>query len=618
MALEKISMFKSIFVILCIVLSFSFSQAYAQLDNRTPAVPAALSSDYAAIKSGLAAEARLINPPAITAAQVFGKNETHRSINDPLVPGGKALEVTVKETGLNSWSTGVNWSTTVPVNKGDVVLLAYWAKGVEAKNEAQTPIISPVRVQQSADPYLSAGEGAAYLSRDWKLYYVSGKSDADIAPGGAGIAFHMGLTKQTLQLGPAYLFNLGPNADITSLPRNRVSYAGEAADAPWRAEAEAKIEQHRKGDLTIRVVDGNGAPKAGVTVSAVMTKHAFNFGTFVGHKFVEEGNKKDAAYHKSFEQNFNMATLPLYWQDWGWNGENSLEGNYRASVKYAFEKDIPWRAHPIIWPGEDYMPNRILAQKGNPKKQRRMVLGHVKTVMKFIAPYKPIAIDVVNEVRVNQYFIENGNEGLVEEVFRAAHEIAPEIPLFVNDYAILNNGGLNEKSIEFYHDWIKDMRRKNVPLGGIGFQGHFSAGLTSPKRVMDILADFAQYGLPLHITEFDVETYDENAQARFTRDMLTAAFSEAAMEAFVVWGWWEGDHWKKPAAMLREDWSEKPNFKAWRKAVYSDWWTNESGVTNANGELKIRGFKGDYTVTAGQVSAAAKIEQTGTVQIIIQ
>ena len=580
-------------------------------------LPDALKSDFAAIKSKLPASAKLIAPTAANASSVYGDNANHRLVKNAGVAGGDAVEVTVSKTGPNSWSAGINRPTSSPINKGDVVFLAYWAKGIEAKNEAQTPVISPVNVQESGPPYKSALSGAAYLSRGWKLYYASGKSDDYIAPGGAGISYHLALTKQTIQIGPAYLFNLGPNADATSLPRNRVSYKGMEANAPWRAKALAKIEKHRKGDLTVKVVDSNDKPKPNVAVDVNMTNHAFNFGTFVGHKLVDNDGQKDAAYHKSFNDNFNMATLPIYWQDWGWNDKNSMEEGYRKSIKFAHETGIKWRAHPVIWPGEDYMPSRILAQKDKPKKQRDMVLSHVKDVMNFVAPHDPIAIDLVNEVRVNQYFKNNGNPDLVEEVFRLAHDIAPDVPLFVNDYAILNNGGLNESAIQFYHDWIKDMQRKNVPLGGIGFQGHFGAGLTPPQRIMDILEGFAKYGLPLQITEFDVETYDEQAQAAYTRDILMAAFSQPALNAFIVWGWWEGDHWKKPAAMLREDWSEKPNFKAWRKAVYNDWWTREQGVTNSNGELSIRGFKGDYQISAGGQMMTVSLNEAQTIEIII-
>ena len=39
-----------------------------------------------------------------------------------------------------------------------------------------------------------------------------------------------------------------------------MTYAGQAADAPWRAAADARIEQYRKGDLAVTVIDAAGHP----------------------------------------------------------------------------------------------------------------------------------------------------------------------------------------------------------------------------------------------------------------------------------------------------------------------------------------------------------------------
>ena len=556
-----------------------------------------LLADLNKVRSLIPHEAVLLNNPNVSVANSFGDDQRGRHVNDQNVIGGKAFEVDVGSAGLNSWSAGVNWPTHTGIEKGDTVLLAYWARAVDVHNEAQTGNISAARVQQSKEPYDSAADQAASLDKKWRLYYAQGRSETRIEPGNSGISFHLGLAKQTVRIGPAYVLNYGSEVNPKILPRTRLTYEGMEADAPWRQLALANIEKYRKANLNIKVVDAAGAPVANAKVNVKMTNHNFNFGTFVGHKFVEKNDKKDGTYHKSFHANFNLATAPLYWQDWGWNG--NLADNYRATVKYLHNNGIRWRGHPIVWPGETYMPSNTKDQKGDPAKQREMVLAHVRDVMSFVKNYDPIAVDMVNEVRVNQYFTEQGDADLIRDAFHLAHEIAPDIPLFVNDYGILNSGGLNHKSIEFYHDWIKKMRRDNVPLGGIGFQAHFGAGLTPPARVIEILNGFGKYGLPLHITEFDIDTLDVDAQAAYTRDMLIAAFSQPQMEAFVVWGWWEGDHWKSAAAMLNKDWSKKPNYKAWRDLVYGEWWTDETVFTDENGSVNIKSFKGNYEISSG-------------------
>src|SRR6266446_3502414 len=48
------------------------------------------------------------------------------------------------------------------------------------------------------------------------------------------------------------------------------NYKGREADAPWRKEAQARIDKFRKGDLSIVVNDATGKPVSGADVSIKM------------------------------------------------------------------------------------------------------------------------------------------------------------------------------------------------------------------------------------------------------------------------------------------------------------------------------------------------------------
>ena len=43
-----------------------------------------------------------------------------------------------------------------------------------------------------------------------------------------------------------------------------------------------------------------------------------------------------------------------------------------------------------------------------------------------------------------------------------------------------------------------------------------------------------------------------------------ACFSHEAYTGFVMWGFWEGAHWKPETALWRKDWTEKPAAKIWK------------------------------------------------------
>ena len=60
------------------------------------------------------------------------------------------------------------------------------------------------------------------------------------------------------------------------------------------------------------------------------------------------------------------------------------------------------------------------------------------------------------------------------------------------------------------------------------------------------------------ITEFDIVTSeDEQLAADYTRDTLIAVFSHSAYTSFLLWGFWEGSHWKPEAASWNKDWSSR-------------------------------------------------------------
>jgi hypothetical protein len=65
----------------------------------------------------------------------------------------------------------------------------------------------------------------------------------------------------------------------------------------------------------------------------------------------------------------------------------------------------------------------------------------------------------------------------------------------------------------------------------------------------------------------------------------------------VMWGFWDGAHWKNNAPLFRRDWSEKPAAKAYRELVLGRFRTDVKGKTDAAGKYATRGFLGDYELS---------------------
>ena len=80
-----------------------------------------------------------------------------------------------------------------------------------------------------------------------------------------------------LEMGGLALINYGTSVPFSSLPQelNNAAYPGSDANAPWRAQAATRIEQHRKADMTIKVLDDQGNPMANTPVKVEMLRHEF-------------------------------------------------------------------------------------------------------------------------------------------------------------------------------------------------------------------------------------------------------------------------------------------------------------------------------------------------------
>jgi hypothetical protein len=193
--------------------------------------------------------------------------------------------------------------------------------------------------------------------------------------------------------------------------------------------------------------------------------------------------------------------------------------------------------------------------------------------------------------------------------FQNARRLDPQAKLFVNDFDILAAGGIDTRRQDYLFTLANWLLENGAPLDGIGLQGHFDR-ITPPQLLSSIMERFSQLPLALAITEFDVNLLDERLQADYTRDVMTLAFSYPKFNDFLLWGFWEKSHWQPDAALYRADWSSKPNALIFTEMVFKEWWTNENGVTGADGKFTMRGFKGGYNVTVAYQRAVQTVAAT--------
>ena len=147
--------------------------------------------------------------------------------------------------------------------------------------------------------------------------------------------------------------------------------------------------------------------------------------------------------------------------------------------------------------------------------------------------------------------------------------------------------------------------------------GHFKEdSLRSIGELREIYDRFSRFGVPLQLTEFDINTRDEQLQADYLRDVMTITFSHLSLSGIVMWGFWEGRHWRPNAALWRKDWSIKPAGKMWKELVFKTWWTDQQRTTDGSGLCEVSAFLGKYKIvvkhTGRTVATRATVDKSGS------
>lgn len=300
-----------------------------------------------------------------------------------------------------------------------------------------------------------------------------------------------------------------------------------------------------------------------------------------------ETAENTARYREELLRLFNYVTLEnaLKWHRWTQDPQSGLN-----AVQWAADHDLSVRGHALVWSSS--IPSDVQARFDDPEFVRASLeekLVERSTELRG----KVAAWDVLNEPLHRQELEQVIGFGDRVKWFQLAQEADPHVPLFINEYGILEGGVRYEE----YKQLIGALIDEGAPVQGVGVQGHFWSSQPSQAELWHRLESLAELDLPIEITEFDMNSaWPQAQQADHMEKLLVTAFSHPSVTAFIMWGFWDGRHWRNNAPLFNENWTLKPSGEAWIDLVHNQWWTDETLLSDAEGEVALRGFLGDYDV----------------------
>ncbi len=512
----------------------------------------------------------------------------------------QAWQLTSRTRGQeNKWSAQLRWLTAKPVKSGDVLLIVFHMRCV--KSAAADGKATAIVAFGNADaPFKNSYATQVRTDQEWKKFQFAFASKLDLAPGQGKISFGCGMENQTLEIAGVEVSNFGAAKRVEDFQAS-AGYNGMEEDAAWRKACLTRIEQIRKSNLEIVVTDKQGKPVAGAEVHVAMQRHAFRFGcTFNPDIYkVEQQMPRDVeTYRQRFLEYFNLATpeAVMNWRSWETAGQRD---NLIKALDWLKAHDIPVIGHPMVWQAPKTLPDRI-QQLIKDRNYSAYIHAWDEHLTEKLGTVKGRLCQhyVINEFVDTNFLPEALTDDAIVNWYRIVQAADPGARLGIQDHRMIGYGAVDaEQNLPWYEKKVEMLLRKKIPLEIIAFQGHFADLLTDPERVLEILDRFAKFGLELQVAEFDVDTDNEELQAKYLRDFFIAVFSHPSVGVLQQWGFYEPVHWRPRAALFRKDWSPKPNGRAFLDLVFKQWWTDQKGITDSEGSYKLRAFHGDYEVT---------------------
>jgi endo-1,4-beta-xylanase len=243
-----------------------------------------------------------------------------------------------------------------------------------------------------------------------------------------------------------------------------------------------------------------------------------------------------------------------------WGSVEGTQGKYNWTSldnihSYAKTHNIPFKQHNFVWGSQQ--PNWIggLSQAN----QKAAVEDWIK---QFCTRYPDTQmIDVLNEPPPHTtppYLAALGGAGAsgydwVVTIFKWARQYCPTSILIVNDYNIIEYSNDNNNIIKL----VTAAMKAGAPIDAVGAQSHAlqTASASTTQMYIDKIA--SSTGLPILISEFDLNIADDTQQKNQMQSLFTMFWNDKNVKGVTYWGYQQGQTWETNSWLLSSSGTER-------------------------------------------------------------
>ncbi|WP_345800106.1 endo-1,4-beta-xylanase [Microbacterium sp. AZCO] len=409
--------------------------------------------------------------------------------------------------------------------------------------------------------------------------------------------------------------------------------------------------------VDLRVTGADGQPLAYEPITVEQESHAFGFGNigfdFLGLLGGGAGEAGDPAAPvsggadlgvarsilPSWLELFNTVTLPFYWRGYEPSPGVTDRQRLKATAQYFVDHGVTVKGHPLVW--HTLAPQWLMPL--DPDEVERVVRERITREVTDFAGLIDLW-DAINEAVILPVFTaeENaitrladvrGRVAMVRLAFETARAANPRARLVLNDFDLS----------PAYEALIEECLAAGIPIDAIGLQTHMHQGFRGEEYLSEKIERFARFGLPLQMTETTLVSGDimpphiedlndyvvdswpstDEGEARQAEEIVRhyrTVLAHTAVESLTYWGLTDAGAWLgAPSGLLRADGSPKPSFEALHRLIRGEWWHPARSLrTDADGNVRVRGFAGRYSARTSSGAGTFEVPRGGgPVQVVL-
>ncbi|PHN01627.1 glycoside hydrolase [Flavilitoribacter nigricans DSM 23189 = NBRC 102662] len=216
-----------------------------------------------------------------------------------------------------------------------------------------------------------------------------------------------------------------------------------------------------------------------------------------------------------------------------------------AAYALAKDNDFPFKLHVLVWGNQQpaWIENLPPAEQLEEIKEWFQALADRYEDIDFIEVVNEPLHDPPNSSGSGggNYLEALGGAGSsgwdwILEAFRLARQYFPEAELMLNDYNIVNSAS----NVRDYLEIINLLQAEEL-IDQIGVQAHaFSTRNASASQLRNNLDDLAETGLPLYVTELDIDGATDQGQLAEYQRVFPVFWEHPAVRGITLWGFRTG------------------------------------------------------------------------------